>query len=187
MKTKIKDGNRAGAVADYNSNVGGVKTLFDATSDTGTVKAKFVSEYGSSSDIVSNFLTTVEAPDVSDEAKNELVEKTLMDMVTMHLVLDKINTGTTVSDWDEAAAYYIGDRAASKTDIFTTYDRAEKRAAEDNFNTLTSGEASINAAIINALKSPSDESRIKIRELYQALYAQNVLKYAYEIDACARL
>jgi hypothetical protein len=102
MKTKIKAGNRAGALADYNNDVGGVKTLFDATSDTGTV------------------LTTVEAADVSVEAKNELVEKTLMDMVTMHLVLDKINTGTTVSDWDEAAAYYIGDRAASKTDIFTT-------------------------------------------------------------------
>jgi hypothetical protein len=183
MKTKIKAGNRAGALADYNNDVGGVKTLFDATSDTGTVKAKFVSEYGSSSDIVSTFLTTVEAADVSVEAKNELVEKTLMDMVTMHLVLDKINTGTTVSDWDEAAAYYIGDRAASKTDIFTTYDRATKRAAADNFNTLTSGEASINAAIITALKSPSDTSRTKIRELYQALYAQNVLKYAYEIDA----
>jgi hypothetical protein len=126
MKTKIKAGNRAGALADYNNDVGGVKTLFDATSDTGTVKAKFVSEYGSSSDIVSTFLTTVEAADVSVEAKNELVEKTLMDMVTMHLVLDKINTGTTVSDWDEAAAYYIGDRAASKTDIFTTYDRADE-------------------------------------------------------------
>jgi hypothetical protein len=61
--------------------------------------------------------------------------------------------------------------------------RAEKRADDENFNTLTSGEASINAAIITALKSPSDTSRIKIRELYQALYAQNVLKYAYEIDA----
>ena len=182
MKTKIKANNRAGALADYNTDVGGVKTLFGATSDTGTVKAKFVAEYGTS-DFVSTFLTTVEAADVSVEAKNELVEKTLMDMVTMHLVLDKINTGTTVSDWDEAAAYYIGDRAASKTDIFTTYDRATKRAAADNFNTLTSGEASINAAIITALKSPSDTSRTYIRELYQALYAQNVLKYAYEIDA----
>jgi hypothetical protein len=59
-----------------------------------------------------------------------------------------------------------------------------KRAAADNFNTQeSSGEASINAAIITALKSPSDTSRTKIRELYQALYAQNVLKYAYEIDA----
>jgi hypothetical protein len=36
MKTKIKAGNRAGALADYNNDVGGVKTLFDATSDTGT-------------------------------------------------------------------------------------------------------------------------------------------------------
>jgi len=108
MKTKIKARNRAGALADYNNDVGGVKTLFDATSDTGTVKAKFVSEYGSNSDIVSTFLTTVEAADVSVEAKNELIEKTLMDMVTMHLVLDKIDTSTTGADWDEAAAYYIG-------------------------------------------------------------------------------
>jgi hypothetical protein len=131
---------------------------------------------------VSTFLTTVEAADVSVEAKNELVEKTLMDMVTMHLVLDKIDTGTTVSDWDEAAAYYIGGRAAS-TDIFTTYDRATKRAAEDNFNTKeSSGEASINAAIITALKTPSTTNRDKIIELYQVLYLQNVLKYTYEID-----
>jgi hypothetical protein len=178
MKTKIKAGNRAGALADYNNDVGGVKTLFDATSDTGTVKAKFVSEYGSSSDIVSTFLTTVEAADVSVEAKNELVEKTLMDMVTMHLVLDKINTGTTVSDWDEAAAYYIGS-----TTGFTTYDRATKRADTADFNTKeSSGEASINAAIITALKTPSTTNRDKIIELYQVLYLQNVLKYTYEID-----
>ena len=183
MKAKISSSNRAGAIADYNNDVGGVKTLFDATSDTGTVKAKFVAEYGSN--FVSTFLTTVEAADVSDEAKNELIEKTLMDMVTMHLVLDKIDgTTTSASDWDAAAAYYIGARTDSTIDVFTTYDRATKRAAATNFNTLeSSGEASINAAIITALQSPGDTSRTKIRELYQALYAQNVLKYAYEIDA----
>ena len=103
-----------------------------------------------------------------------------MDMVTMHLVLDKIDSSTDDADWDAAAAYYIGS-----TNGFTTYDRAAtKRAAADNFNTLeSSGEASINAAIITALKDPSVANRDKIRELYQALYAQNVLKYAYEIDA----
>ena len=134
---------------------------------------------------MSDFLTTVEAADVSTEAKNELIEKTLMDMVTMHIVLDKIDGSTTAaSDWDKAAACYIGARTDSTTDVFTTYDRATKRAAADNFNTLeSSGEASINAAIITALNSPGDASRTKIRELYQALYAQNVLKYAYEIDA----
>jgi len=106
-------------------------------------------------------------------------------MVTMHLVLDKIDgTTTSASDWDAAAAYYIGARTDSTIDVFTTYDRATKRAAATNFNTLeSSGEASINAAIITALNTPSVANRDKIRELYQALYAQNVLKYAYEIDA----
>ena len=183
MKVKIGSNNRAGAIADYNNDVGGVKNWFDSTSNSGTIKAKFVTEYGSN--FVSDFLTTVEAADVSAEAKNELIEKTLMDMVTMHLVLDKIDGSTiAASDWDEAAAYYIGARTDSTTDVFTTYDRATKRAAADNFNTLeSSGEASINAAIITALNSPGDTSRTKIRDLYQALYAQNVLKYAYEIDA----
>jgi hypothetical protein len=46
-----------------------------------------------------------------------------MDMVTMHLVLDKIDSSTAQADWDAAAAYYIGS-----TNGFTTYDRAEKRA-----------------------------------------------------------
>ena len=184
MKAKIGSNNRPGAITDYNNGneVDDVKPLFDGTSDTGTVKAKFVAEYGS--DFVDDFLIFVEAADVSDEAKNELIEKTLMDMVIMHLVLDKIDTSTTDADWDAAAAYYIGARTDSTTDVFTTYDRATKRAAATNFNTLeSSGEASINAAIITALKSPGDTSRTKIRELYQALYAQNVLKYAYEIDA----
>ena len=184
MKAKIGSGNRAGAISDYNTNndAGDVKTLFDGISDSSTVMAEFVTEYGS--DFVDDFLTFVEAADVSTEAKNELIEKTLMDMVTMHLVLDKIDTSTADADWDEAAAYYIGARTDSTTDVFTTYDRATKRADADNFNTLeSSGEASINAAIITALKDPSVANRDKIRELYQALYAQNVLKYAYEIDA----
>ena len=185
MKVKIGSNNRAGAIADYNNDVGGVKNWFDSTSNSGTIKAKFVTEYGTN--FLSDFLTYVERADtdVSAEAKNELIEKTLMDMVTMHLVLGKIDGSTTAaSDWDEAAAYYIGARTDSTTDVFTTYDRATKRAAADNFNTLeSSGEASINAAIITALNSPGDTSRTKIRDLYQALYAQNVLKYAYEIDA----
>ena len=46
----------------------------------------------------------------------------------------------------------------------------------------SSGEASINAAIITALKSPSATKQDKIIELYQVLYLQNVLKYTYEID-----
>ena len=96
MKAKIGSNNRPGAITDYNNGneVDDVKPLFDGTSDTGTVKAKFVAEYGS--DFVDDFLIFVEAADVSDEAKNELIEKTLMDMVIMHLVLDKIDTSTTM-------------------------------------------------------------------------------------------
>ena len=179
METSAGAGNRNNAVSEYETNV---KALFDLTS--GTVKTAFDTEYSTefTANWVDGMADAAESATIPDAAKNELIEKTLMDMVTMHLVLDKINTGTTVSDWDEAAAYYIGDRAASKTDIFTTYDRAEKRADDENFNTLTSGEASINAAIITALKSPSTTNRDKIIELYQVLYLQNVLKYTYEID-----
>ena len=176
MKSNAASGSRNAAVSVYEANV---KTLFDATS--GTVKTAFNNEYSNefTSNWVDGMADAAESASVSDAAKNELIEKTLMDMVNMHLVLDKIDSSTDDADWDAAAAYYIGS-----TNGFTTYDRATKRAAADNFNTLeSSGEASINAAIITALNSPGDTSRTKIRELYQALYAQNVLKYAYEIDA----
>ena len=175
MKTSAASGNRDNAVSEYETNV---KALFDATS--GTVKTAFDNEY--STDFTTNWVDgmadAAESADIPAEAKNELIEKTLMDMVTMHLVLDKIDNSTAQADWDEAAAYYIGS-----TTGFTTYDRATKRAAADNFNTMeSSGEASINAAIITALKSPSATNRDKIIELYQVLYLQNVLKYTYEID-----
>ena len=175
MKTSAKSGSRTAAVSEYETNV---KRLFDAT--TGTVKTLFDNEYSTEfgTNWVDDMADAAEAAEIPAEAKNELIEKTLMDMVTMHLVLDKIDSSTATSDWDEAAAYYIGT-----TDGFTTYDRATKRAAATNFDTTeSSGEASINAAVITALKSPSVANKDKIIELYQVLYLQNVLKYTYEID-----
>jgi hypothetical protein len=173
MKTSAAAGNRNTAVSEYETNV---KTLFDAT--VGTVKTAFDDEYSTEfgANWVDGMADAAESATIPAAAKNELIEKTLMDMVTMHLVLDKIDSSTAQADWDAAAAYYIGS-----TNGFTTYDRAEKRAVD--FNTEeSSGEASINAAIITALKSPSTTNRDKIIELYQVLYLQNVLKYTYEID-----
>ena len=173
MKTSAAAGSRNNAVSEYETNV---KALFDVTS--GTVKTAFDNEYSTefTANWVDGMADAAESATIPDAAKNELIEKTLMDMVTMHLVLDKIDSSTTQADWDAAAAYYIGS-----TNGFTTYDRAEKRA--EDFNTKeSSGEASINAAIITALKSPSATNRDTIIELYQVLYLQNVLKYTYEID-----
>ena len=172
MKKKIDSGNRTGAVTDYGTS--NVKSLFDATS--GATKELFLKEFGTA--FVDGALTAAEESAlVIAAAKNEIVEKTLMDMVVMHLVIDKITNSLTTADWDEAAAFYIGSSAG-----FTTYDRAEKRG--DDFGTNNAnGEAKINAEIITALNTPSIENRAKIIQLYQVLYSQNVLKYAFEIDA----
>lgn len=175
MKDSAKSGARNAAVTEYETNV---KDLFDNTA--GTVKTLFDDEYQAefTSNWVDGMADAAESASIPDAAKNELIEKTLMDMVTMHLVLDKIDSNTDLENWDKAAAYYIGD-----TDGFTTYDRATKRAAQDNFDTTeSSGEASINAAVITALKAPSAANAAKIIKLYQVLYLQNVLKYTYEID-----
>lgn len=180
MKASAASGSRNTAVTEYENNV---KALFDNT--IGTVKTLFDNEYSAEfgADWVDGMADKAEEASIPPAAKNELIEKTLMDMVTMHLVLDKIDTGTADADWDEAAAYYIGARTDPTTDVFTTYDRATKRADADNFNTLeSSGEASINAAVITALNAPSTDNKNKIIELYQVLYLQNVLKYTYEID-----
>jgi hypothetical protein len=176
MKTQLAS-SRVTARSTYDTNV---KSLFAATS--GTVRAAFNTEYGETfgADFVIGMLDAAEAYTVSDEAKNELFEKTAMDMVVMHLVLDKISGVETVPEWDDAAAYYVG--AATGASGFTTYDRANKRAA-DFGTTVSSGDAAINEAIINALNNPTATNQeLKIIELFQVLYLQNVLKYAYEID-----
>ena len=155
-----------------------VKNDFDRISVSGTVMAKFINEYGTG--FVDSFLASSLAADVSENAKKEMVEKTVMDMVVMHLVLGKITIyPTTVANWDSAAAYYIGNATG-----FTTFDRATKRAAASNFGTAdaTTLEAAINKEIITALNDRTMASEAKIIELFQVLYLQNVLKYAYEID-----
>ena len=155
-----------------------VKNDFDLISVSGTVMAKFITEYGTG--FVDSFLTSSLAADVSENAKKEMVEKTVMDMVVMHLVLGKITIyPTTVANWDSAAAYYIGNATG-----FTTFDRATKRAAASNFGTAdaTTLEAAINKEIITALNDRTMANEAKIIELFQVLYLQNVLKYAYEID-----
>ena len=154
-----------------------VKDDFDGISVSGTVMAKFITEYGTG--FVDSFLTSSLAADVSENAKKEMVEKTVMDMVVMHLVLGKITIDLNAGNWDSAAAYYIGNAAG-----FTTFDRATKRAAASDFGTAdaTTSEAAINTAIITALNTPSTANEAKIIELFQVLYLQNVLKYAYEID-----
>lgn len=166
--------SRATAKDTYDTNV---QSLFTATS--GTVRVLFDGVYGTDfgTDFVDGMLTAAEGADVSEEAKDELFEKTMMDMVTMHLVLDKINSNNDRDKWDEAAAYYVGD-----TGGFSTYDRANKRAAPTDFGTtVSSGDAAINKAIIDALNE-EDGDEAKIIELFQVLYLQNVVKYAYEID-----
>ena len=154
-----------------------VKDDFDGISVSGTVMAKFITEYGTG--FVDSFLTSSLAADVSENAKKEMVEKTVMDMVVMHLVLGKITIDLSAGNWDSAAAYYIGNAAG-----FTTFDRATKRAAASNFGTAdaTTLEAAINKEIITALNDRTMASEAKIIELFQVLYLQNVLKYAYEID-----
>mgnify|MGYP000512095642 CR=1 FL=1 len=64
-----------------------VKDDFDLISVSGTVMAKFITEYGTG--FVDSFLTSSLAADVSENAKKEMVEKTVMDMVVMHLVLGR--------------------------------------------------------------------------------------------------
>jgi hypothetical protein len=121
--------SRATAKNTYTTNV---QSLFTATS--GTVRDLFDGVYGTDfgTDFVGGMLTAAEGADVSEEAKDELFEKTMMDMVTMHLVLDKINGNTDQDKWDEAAAYYVGN-----TGGFSTYDRANKRAAATDFPRAT--------------------------------------------------
>ena len=167
--------SRATAKNTYTTNV---QSLFTATS--GTVRDLFDGVYGTDfeTDFVGGMLTAAEGADVSEEAKDELFEKTMMDMVTMHLVLDKINGNFDRDKWDEAAAYYVGN-----TGGFSTYDRANKRAAVTDFGTtVSSGDAAINKAIIDALNNKADGDEAQIIELFQVLYLQNVVKYAYEID-----
>ena len=177
METEIAStaSSRATAKNTYTTNV---QSLFTATS--GTVRDLFDGVYGTDfgTDFVGGMLTAAEGADVSEEAKDELFEKTMMDMVTMHLVLDKINGNTDQDKWDEAAAYYVGN-----TGGFSTYNRANKRAAATDFGTtVSSGDAAINKAIIDALNNKADGDEAKIIELFQVLYLQNVVKYAYEID-----
>lgn len=94
MKTQLAS-SRVTARNTYDTNV---QSLFNATS--GTVRTAFNTEYGETfgADFVTGMLDAAEAYTVSDEAKNELFEKTAMDMVVMHLVLDKINDVTTVPE-----------------------------------------------------------------------------------------
>ena len=93
METEIAStaSSRATAKNTYTTNV---QLLFTATS--GTVRDLFDGVYGTDfeTDFVGGMLTAAEGADVSEEAKDELFEKTMMDMVTMHLVLDKINGNT---------------------------------------------------------------------------------------------
>lgn len=49
-----------------------------------------------------------------------MLQKTMVDMVTMHAVLDKAKSGiTTADDWDKAAAFFFGSGANDDTK-FTT-------------------------------------------------------------------
>ena len=180
MKTAL-DGTASGRTTARDAYDNNVKILFTATS--GTVRTAFDSVYGTEfgTDFVTGMLDAALTDTDSEKARDELFEKTMMDMVVMHLVLDKINANTDRDKWDEAAAYYIGDT----TSAFSTYDRANKRARAvvDFGTTVTSGDAAINEAIITALKYPNVANQeLKIIELFQVLYLQNVLKYAYEID-----
>ncbi|MDC1215299.1 hypothetical protein N8152_00555, partial [bacterium] len=177
IKDEIDASNRVNARRMYDD--ANVKTLFANT--TGAVRTTFNGVYDNEfgPDFVEGMLDAVDAStSISEEAKNELYEKTMMDMVVMHLVLSKIDNNQVEAKWASAAAYYIGD-----TDGFTTYNRANKRADANNFGTtVSSGDAAINEAIITALDSPSQANEAKIEQLFQVLYLQNVLKYAYEID-----
>ena len=112
-----------------------------------------------------------------------MLQKTMVDMVTMHAVLDKAKSGiTTADDWDKAAAFFFGSGANDDTK-FTTYMRAQKRCA-DYGTCMNSGEAKVNALIAQAFNSKSDKSAsyTNILKQYKVLYAQNVLKYANKID-----
>ena len=121
---------------------------------------------------------------MSAEAKNELIEKTLMDMVTMHLVLGKIDSST-----DDRVrlgrSRGVLHRCAHPNGCFHHDDRADEARGGGQLQhpgVLGRGEHQ-RGDHHRPEGSPSVANRDKIRELYQALYAQNVLKYAYEIDA----
>ena len=106
------------------------------------------------------------------EAKKEMIEKTVLDMVTTLAVIFNAEVG----EWDKAAAYFYG---ASGKSAYTIYGRVEKRCA--NYGTCTGqgGEAVVNTSIGNALNSNTAADVIKY---IKVLYCQNVLRYANLID-----
>ena len=119
---------------------------------------------------------TLEATDAQkDDAKTEMIEKTVRDMVGVLAMISAAELGTD-ADWDKAAAYFYG---ASGKQGSTIYGRAEKRCA--NYGTCTglSGEAAVNTAIGNALNNNNAADVIK---QIKVLYSQNVLRYASQID-----
>ena len=119
---------------------------------------------------------TLEATDgQKDNAKKEMLEKTVRDMVGVLAVVSAAELNT-AADWDKAAAYYYGATGKSSS---TIYGRAEKRCA--NYGTCSgqSGEAAVNTAIGQALTSKNSADIIK---QLKVLYSQNVLRYANLID-----
>ena len=105
-------------------------------------------------------------------AKAEMIEKTVLDMVTALAVVVNAEVGYL----DLAAAYFYG---ASGKSAYTIYGRAEQRCA--NYGTCTGqgGEAAVNTAIGQALQVDDYGTVIKY---IKVLYCQNVLRSANKID-----
>ena len=119
---------------------------------------------------------TLEATDgQKDNAKKEMLEKTVRDMVGVLAVVSAAELNT-AADWDKAAAYYYGATGKSGS---TIYGRAEKRCADYGTCTGQGGEAAVNTAIGQALAGKNSADIIK---QLKVLYSQNVLRYANLID-----
>jgi hypothetical protein len=105
-------------------------------------------------------------------AKAEMIEKTVLDMVTALAVIVNAEVG----NLDKTAAYFYG---ASGKSAYTIYGRAEQRCA--NYGTCTGqgGEAAVNTAIGQALQVDDYGTVIKY---IKVLYCQNVLRSANKID-----
>ena len=101
---------------------------------------------------------TLEATDAQkDDAKKEMIEKTVKDMVGVLAIISAAEAGGN-DNWDKAAYYFYGATGKSGS---TIYGRAEKRCA--NYGTCDGlgGEATVNTAIGQALTAQDSTKLIK--------------------------